>query len=476
MSISSNELDLCVIDGVYDIAELREHFEKGGVITTNSFTALIKNVTPLFVQEDNLIKTSGDAVVFGDIHGQYFDFMAELDAIGEDVDTHKLLFLGDYVDRGEYSCEVLITLLCLKYNSPDTVYLLRGNHETQDMTMTYGFHTECQWKYNELIYTALLEVFQALPLAILLDTSCGTFFICHGGLSPDLNSCEDVNRLTRFTEPGEVGLLTDLLWADPVPADEEKDLSTYTFGDNEERQCSCYFGQRAVEDFIDTNKLAGILRGHQCVEEGFQTNFERNGKPLCFTVFSAPGYYDDNKAAVFILGDGGVNIKLFGEEDMTQYFFKLRDPLMWGLQRVFLEMTSIFDEVKMCAFNAVEGGDEIEVTREKTFNEADEVRQEKMKLQIPQRVTPLLNNQQNEEIKSPKFGSKTREDKKEDISGVGSPKVFRKWNKKGKGKESRTNLLANSLSYEVPQRKVMHLMKSVETETPSLCLLVCIFV
>ena len=50
-----------------------------------------------------------------------------------------MLFLGDYVDRGLYGVEVMAYLMAIKLENPDTVFLLRGNHETREMTTFYNF-------------------------------------------------------------------------------------------------------------------------------------------------------------------------------------------------------------------------------------------------------------------------------------------------------------------------------------------------
>ena len=76
------------------------------------------------------MKITGDVAIVGDIHGQYYDFLKILTKIG-DVEENlsgNILFLGDYVDRGLNSVEVMTFVMALKVNYPKNVFLLRGNH------------------------------------------------------------------------------------------------------------------------------------------------------------------------------------------------------------------------------------------------------------------------------------------------------------------------------------------------------------
>lgn len=86
-------------------------------------------------------------VIVGDIHGQYYDLVHLLEKAGNPEKTNYL-FLGDYVDRGIYSVEVVILLFAIKLNFPKTFMMLRGNHECRNMTEHFTFREECITKFD----------------------------------------------------------------------------------------------------------------------------------------------------------------------------------------------------------------------------------------------------------------------------------------------------------------------------------------
>ena len=97
-----------------------------------------------------MVEVSGTVKVFGDIHGQLYDLLALFEAYGSpndmtgDIDDISYVFLGDFVDRGPYSLEVVSLLCSLKILYPSRVFLIRGNHEDRTMNCQYGFKAECQ--------------------------------------------------------------------------------------------------------------------------------------------------------------------------------------------------------------------------------------------------------------------------------------------------------------------------------------------
>lgn len=242
----------------------------------------------------------------GDIHGQYFDLLNMISKAGE-PGTINYLFLGDYVDRGILGIEVVLFLFALKLNEPKSVVLLRGNHESRNMTESFTFREEVLDRYDVEVYEQFMEVFDALPIAALVAKK---YLAMHGGISPDLVKLDQINQINRFQEIPLDGIFCDLLWADPMNDD---CALVNEFRDNPERECSNYFGKKPVKKLLKRNKLLSIFRGHQVQCDGFKMHKwgSKDSFPYVITIFSAPNYCGsyNNKAAVLILKNNNLQLK-----------------------------------------------------------------------------------------------------------------------------------------------------------------------
>jgi serine/threonine-protein phosphatase 2A catalytic subunit len=149
--------------------------------------------------------------ICGDIHGQIHDLI-ELFKIGGQCPETNYLFMGDYVDRGYYSVETVSLLLSLKTRYPQRIHLLRGNHESRQITQVYGFYDECLRKYGTgVVWKMFTDLFDYLPLTAVVEDQ---IFCLHGGLSPSIDSLDHIRQIDRVQEVPHDGAMCDLLWSD----------------------------------------------------------------------------------------------------------------------------------------------------------------------------------------------------------------------------------------------------------------------
>uniref|UniRef100_A0A803M6D8 Serine/threonine-protein phosphatase 5 n=2 Tax=Chenopodium quinoa TaxID=63459 RepID=A0A803M6D8_CHEQI len=223
--------------------------------------------------------------VCGDVHGQFYDLLNIFELNGLPSEDNPYLFNGDFVDRGSFSLEVILTLFAFKCMCPSAMYLARGNHESRSMNKIYGFEGEVRSKLSETFVELFAEVFCCLPLAHVINQKV---FVVHGGLfSVDGVKLSDIRAIDRFCEPPEEGLMCEVLWSDPQ--------SNLGRGPSK-RGVGLSFGPDVTKRFLQDNNLDLVVRSHEVKDEGYE--IEHDGKLI--TVFSAPNYCDQmgNKGAL----------------------------------------------------------------------------------------------------------------------------------------------------------------------------------
>ncbi|KAG8502072.1 hypothetical protein CXB51_002134 [Gossypium anomalum] len=235
----------------------------------------LSKVKEILIEESNVQPVNSPVTVCGDIHGQFHDLMKLFRTGGH----------GDFVDRGYNSLEVFTILLLLKarppmYNVspryPANITLLRGNHESRQLTQVYGFYDECQRKYgNANAWRYCTDVFDYLTLSAIID---GTVLCVHGGLSPDVRTIDQIRVIDRNCEIPHEGPFCDLMWSDP------EDIETWAVSP---RGAGWLFGSRVTSEFNHINNLDLVCRAHQLVQEGLKYMFQDKG---LVTVWSAPNY------------------------------------------------------------------------------------------------------------------------------------------------------------------------------------------
>ncbi|XP_018324904.1 serine/threonine-protein phosphatase PP2A-like [Agrilus planipennis] len=241
-------------------------------------------------KEKNIQEVVTPVTICGDIHGQFYDLL-ELFRIGGRCPDINYLFLGDYVDRGEYSVEVITLLVALKTKYKERMTIIRGNHECRQVTQMYGFYDECLQKYggNNSVWKQFVDLFDYFPITALIDEEV---FAVHGGLSPSIKTLDDIRTINRFIEVPTQGPMCDLLWSDPC-----EEPGWYV----SPRGAGFFFGEDVSQEFNRTNDLTLIVRAHQLVMQGYF--FCHNYNVL--TIFSAPNYVQkfDNLGAFMELNE-----------------------------------------------------------------------------------------------------------------------------------------------------------------------------
>lgn len=315
------------------LPDLIMSLRKQEIIGVDYFSQLLDAETSYFSSFPNVpvieLRKGKYLFVVGDLHGSFYELIGIFRKTGlPDIDN-IYLFNGDLIDRGCWSCEILILLLTISYLRPGSVFINRGNHESEYCSKQYGFQQELSYKYSRKVIPVVLNFFRSLPLATKLilpytpltqgvgiESSCqgcqichpssssgnyygsGSYgstnsytessslrcavrrrsiFIVHAGL-PTKGSIKisDINKINRFKEPSGM-IMEQLLWSDPQ---DENGIAPSL------RKFSHLYGPDITKEFLKTNRFDYIIRSHE-VADGHIIYASHDDRLV--TIYSNPG-------------------------------------------------------------------------------------------------------------------------------------------------------------------------------------------
>ena len=236
-------------------------------------------------------------VVVGDIHGDIVSLQKILNEFRwEDFlssEENILIFLGDYVDRGQYSTEVLLCLCKLKSRFPNNVFLLRGNHEAyhhfpfSSFSLPGELRTKFGNKGVEFYSENVKPFFDSMFGFCEIDSFA---LLLHGGLPvvEDLKFFENYKfHLSNLLSQKE--LMAQILWNDPRElAESNWQVSNRGLGK--------YFGKNITDLWLDQTGCKFVIRGHEPCK-GFRTDHQEK----ILTLFSSKQPYPKFEAALLMM-------------------------------------------------------------------------------------------------------------------------------------------------------------------------------
>ncbi|CAD2112141.1 serine/threonine protein phosphatase 8, putative [Plasmodium vinckei] len=368
--------------------DYKNYFDIFRVCNYNDVLLLCDEVVKLFKLEDSLEFVNLPCKIFGDIHGNLFDIVdffnmynwpmhdnsnriisllkseKDLENVenGENnMNTKcvsnqnymKYVFLGNYINRGELSLEVICFLFSLKILFPRHIYLIRGNHENRLFNYIYGFYKDIEKKiksnfnclgkinykddvicaYSYEVFNRINDVLEFLPLSVLLDNE----ILCiHSGIGDSIQNVKDYLNIEKpVIIPENVDrnnnnkseilkkIIIDTLWSDPINYLDDNDMTLlksckkYDIIPSSRGKITVKFGKHRLASFLKNNKIKMIIRGNECIPEGYKYDFNKK----ILTLFSATNYcnkYKNNASSALIVKKNK-NITIFNQILKPEY-------------------------------------------------------------------------------------------------------------------------------------------------------------
>ena len=274
----------------------------------NIIPQLCKKLSENLSKEESLVEVKNQCFIFGDIHGNLEDLWrySQWFWSSNNFPEANYVFLGDYVDRGQYSILCATYLMALKYSEPNRFTLIRGNHEVREINAKYTFHKECTKKFGRKtghnIWQMINKCFESFPLAAVIDRE---IFCCHGGVPQSNALIQQIKEIPKgLVETDDKPMAHQILWNDPIESMTSYNENTEQslrekgreFRFNKSRGTGYYFTAQAVKNFLEINSLKYVIRAHEVVNEGFR--FTSNNRVI--TVFSSSDYCGDHNRSACI--------------------------------------------------------------------------------------------------------------------------------------------------------------------------------
>ncbi|VDP89135.1 unnamed protein product [Echinostoma caproni] len=266
------------------------------------------------------IKLNRPIYIVGDLYGQHGKLVQIFEALGH-PSKQRYLFLGNYVNRGSRSLELVSLLFAYKLRYPENVLLLRGNHECHYISYYYGFSHECRKRFTQTLWKTIMNAFNCLPVAAIIEDA----ILCvHSGLIKD-NPLLSLRSQAKFREflteaierPTTISsnpYLEQLVWSEPVYDSRGWYINPAGKG--------YFFGEPEVIDFCEHCGFQQVIRSNELIRNGYE--FAAGGKLLtiCSVPFLARGIR--NAGAVVSLTGQLCEKTIIGRIVLLQQEFLLR--------------------------------------------------------------------------------------------------------------------------------------------------------